>query len=134
VKHKRLRTTDIEDIIWKHICSSYKSVRFGCMKKIVGNNGGKGISYTFNKNSLKYVPKYNHNYRKDRINGNTPLEIIKGVRQGCPLSPILFNIYIDKVMKDWLQVIKPNILVKDLILNTILFADDQVIVASTEDE
>jgi hypothetical protein len=32
------------------------------------------------------------------------------------------------------QVIKSNILAKDLILNTILFADEQVIVASTEDE
>jgi hypothetical protein len=31
-------------------------------------------------------------------------------------------------------VIKPNILGNDLILNTILFADDQVIVTSTEDE
>jgi hypothetical protein len=29
---------------------------------------------------------------------------------------------------------KQNILVKGLILNTILFADDQVIVASTENE
>jgi hypothetical protein len=44
------------------------------------------------------------------------------------------SIYIDKVIKDWLQVIKPNISAKDLILNTILFADDQVIVASTEDK
>jgi beta-xylosidase len=31
-------------------------------------------------------------------------------------------------------VIKPNILAKDLIVNMILSADDQVIVASTEDE
>jgi hypothetical protein len=37
-------------------------------------------------------------------------------------------------MKDWLHVIKPNILANNLILNTILFADDQVIVASTEDD
>jgi hypothetical protein len=46
----------------------------------------------------------------------------------------MFNIYIDKVIEDWLQVIKQNILAKDLILNTSLFAADQVIVASTENE
>jgi retron-type reverse transcriptase len=72
--------------------------------------------------------------RKDRVNGNTPIEINKGVRQGCPLSPILFNIYIDGVIKDWLQVLKQNILAKVFILNTILFADDQVIVSRTKDE
>jgi hypothetical protein len=43
-------------------------------------------------------------------------------------------IYIDRVIKDWLQVIKQNILAKDLILNTVLFTDDQVIVTSMEDE
>jgi hypothetical protein len=72
--------------------------------------------------------------RKDRINGNTPIEINKWVRQGWPLSAILFNIYIDKVIKDWLQVIKQNILRKNLTLNTILFVDDHVIVENTEDE
>jgi hypothetical protein len=34
--------------------------------------------------------------RKDRINCNTPIEINKGAKQGCPLAPVLFNIYIDQ--------------------------------------
>jgi hypothetical protein len=38
------------------------------------------------------------------------------------------------VIKDWLQVIRQNILAKVLTLNTILFAHDQVILASIEDE
>jgi hypothetical protein len=46
----------------------------------------------------------------------------------------LINIYIDKVIREWLQVIKQNILAKDLTPNTIIFADGQVIVARTEDE
>jgi hypothetical protein len=72
--------------------------------------------------------------RKDRANGKAHIEIKEGFRQGCPLLSILFNIYIDRVIKDWLQVFKQNIITKDLILNTFLFADDHVIVASTEDE
>jgi retron-type reverse transcriptase len=72
--------------------------------------------------------------RKDRVNVNTPREIHKGVRQECPLSPILLNIYFDEVIEDWLQMIQQNILAKDLIPNTGSFAGDQVIVTRTEDE
>jgi hypothetical protein len=38
------------------------------------------------------------------------------------------------VTKYWLQVIKQNILAKGSILNTIVFMDDQVKIASIEDE
>jgi hypothetical protein len=75
-----------------------------------------------------------HTHTEPQAKLYTPIEINKGVRQERPLSLVLFNIYIDKVTKDWLQVIKPNILAKNLILSTVLFAADQVIVASTEDE
>jgi hypothetical protein len=33
-------------------------------KKIMGSNDRKGLSDVFNKNSPKYVAKYNHNYRE----------------------------------------------------------------------
>jgi hypothetical protein len=59
--------------------------------------------------------------------------VIQGVRQGYPLSPVLFNLYLGEVIRIWLQKLKTSKCFKDLIFNTLLFADDQFIISDTED-
>ena len=63
-----------------------------------------------------------------------PVEINTGVRQGFPLSPTLFNIYLDEIITKWQnQEITGIKLSKNQQLSTLLFADDQLITVDTED-
>jgi hypothetical protein len=61
-------------------------------------------------------------------------DINQVVRQGCPLSPTLFNIYINEIIKRWNEKYTTGIKISnDTKLNTILFADDQVVITNSED-
>jgi hypothetical protein len=68
--------------------------------------------------------------------GNTlsqPIVPKKGLRQGCSLSPVLFNIYIEQVLKVWKRNCQGlGIPVNDRYLFTLNFADDQVVI--TQDQ
>jgi len=76
---------------------------------------------------------------KVRINFNDgisePIYINKGVRQGCGLSPVLFNIYINKIIQEFKIVLKKGIPLNNRkLVNTILYADYQILMATSEDE
>ena len=62
-------------------------------------------------------------------------EVSRGVRQGCPASCILFNIYMDGIIREWYKTNPQGIqLNEEKKIETILFADDQVIISKNENE
>jgi len=63
-----------------------------------------------------------------------PMHINKGVRQGCGLSLVLFNIYINKIIQEFKTVIKGIQLNNRKLVNTILYADSQILMATSEDD
>ena len=79
---------------------------------------------------------YLHQIAEVRISGTkqTKKAIIgQGVRQGCPLSPLLFSIYQERMMRDAMEGIQDGVKVGGRTINEIRFADDQAIIANSEE-
>jgi hypothetical protein len=70
-----------------------------------------------------------------RING-LKTEFFKvncGLKQGCLLSPLLFNIYVNDLCHD-LKMLSSGIKIGNDMVNTLLYADDLLLLAETEVE
>ena len=67
--------------------------------------------------------------------GNTGKEIGKGVRQGCILSPCLFNFYAEYMMRNaGLEEVQAGIKIAGRNINNIRFADDTTLMAENEEK
>jgi len=65
----------------------------------------------------------------------TYIYIIQGIRQGCNLSATLFNINVDDLLRNLKHKADTGIKLKrNIYLNTLPFADDQVIIQDSEDK
>ena len=68
-----------------------------------------------------------------RLSGDIPIN--KGVRQGCCVSPTLFNIYIDDMLRAWKSRVTSGIqLNKSICMGSLLYADDIVLIQENEDD
>jgi hypothetical protein len=57
--------------------------------------------------------------------------INKGVREGCGLSPVLLNIYFNKIVQEFKISIRKGIQLNN---RKLLYADDQILMATSEGE
>lgn len=65
---------------------------------------------------------------------SSPLRIEVGVKQGCPLSPVLFNTVLDEVMKKAITTPRGINWVNDTHLEDLDYADDIALISHTHDD
>ena len=70
---------------------------------------------------------------RGRSEDSQSFKIEKGVRQGCVLSPVFFNMYSEELINEALQN-EAGLVVNGMAINNIRFADDTVLLAGTEEE
>ena len=62
-------------------------------------------------------------------------QIGKGVCQGCILSPCLFNLYAEYIMRNaWLEEAQAGIKIAGRNINNLRYADDTTLMAESEEE
>ena len=60
---------------------------------------------------------------------------MKGVHQGCILSPPLFNLYVEYIMQNvWLDEAQAGIKIAGRNINSLRYADDTTLMAESEEE
>lgn len=59
------------------------------------------------------------------------IEIRRGVRQGCILSPLIFNLYSEKIFDEAVQQAQEGIVINGVTLNNLRYADDTVLMADS---
>ena len=63
------------------------------------------------------------------------IQIGKGVRQGCILSPCLFNLYVEYIMRNaGLEETQAGIKIAGRNINNLRYADDTTLMAEREEE
>ena len=67
--------------------------------------------------------------------GTTWFQIGKGVRQGCILSPCLFNFYAEYIMRNaGLEEVQARIKIAGRNINNLRYADNTTLMAESEEE
>ncbi|KAL1446569.1 hypothetical protein WDU94_003622 [Cyamophila willieti] len=71
---------------------------------------------------------------RTKFGDSETFNIEKGVRQGCLISPILFNIYVEKIIEKALGMENKGFTINGRIVNNLRYADDTLIIAKSKNE
>lgn len=128
---KRIERNMTTHLMFVDLEKAYDSVPINKMFEVLN---GSNLDSTYIR-ALENI--YTNSISAIKMRGQTskPFKISKGLRQGCCLSPTLFKIYIQKALTWWMRKCsRMGVEVGEECLYTLLFADDQVLVANDEED
>ena len=93
----------------------------------------KGLGIDWRDRRMIYQLYMNQNAVVRVVDGESEPGVIgRGVRQGCPLSPLLFSIYAEAMMIETLEENEEGVMVgRELITQMLGFADDQGMISNS---
>jgi len=144
---EKSRTTDhimtLKTLVNSHLTSKKGNKVFACfidLKKAYDSIHHEALFAKLKKLSIngRYLNLIRDIYYKTKcavkVNGKRTdfFNYSKGVRQGCPLSPILFNLYINGIVKN-LKKYSTHPIQLDKNISCLLYADDLVIFSTSRE-
>lgn len=144
------RTSDhiftLKTLIDKYTLNSNKGKIYACFvdfKKAFDSIWHEGLFYKLLENNIggKVFDLIKNMYTKTLVsikqgnNKTKSFQYFRGVRQGCTLSPLLFNLYINELptLLDNCNDLNPFFLPNGQKLNCLLYADDLILLSQSKD-
>jgi len=126
---KRIRKNKQTFIAFVDIEKAFDNVKwklmFDMMTRVGIKHADRKLLYKLYKDELAVI-EIQDNVEEAKIN--------KGVRQGCTLSPIIFNAYIQEAIKKIKEDTNLGIIVNGHKISMLRFADDMALIAETEED
>jgi hypothetical protein len=126
---KRIRKNKQTFIAFVDIEKAFDNVNwklmFNIMTRVGIKHADRKLLYKLYKDELAVI-KIQNNVEEAKIN--------KGVRQGCTLSPIIFNAYIQEAIEKIKENTNLGIIVNGHKISMLSFADDIALIAETEED
>ena len=136
LEHNHLMTSVLQDsrrkkkaafLTWLDLKDAYGSVPHEILFRVMELAGLEGTT-------LKVVKDIYHNTTTSvRTKGATtaPITIKRGVKQGCPLSPILFNLVMEVLIRAAEGVPRAGYRMANSVIRSLAYADDLCVLAPT---
>ena len=136
LEHNHLMSSVLQDsrrrkrpayISWLDLKDAYGSVPHAVLFHIMELAGLRGRTIKVVKDFYSQTTTSVHT----KNNSTVPIKIERGVKQGCPLSPILFNLVMEVLIRAAEEVEGSGYRLANSVIKSLAYADDLCLLAST---
>lgn len=128
--HQAVNNSGEMVICWLDLSNAFGSIPHAVLDKVLD---GYGFPRKF-KNVIRKLYEKSYTIVKTSKGRTKAIKIRAGVKQGDPISPILFNLCMEPIIREFKKTFKNPLNIRGLEISILAFADDLVIVAKNAEE